>query len=56
MDVQLVEQGRSEYAKLSDEDRAGIVHQFQEVTSGMKKSHLKNKIGRSKKVEMKTEG
>ncbi|KAJ5812656.1 hypothetical protein N7474_008957 [Penicillium riverlandense] len=33
MDVQLVEQGRSEYAKLSDEDRAGIVHQFQEVTS-----------------------
>ncbi|KAJ5214400.1 hypothetical protein N7449_001569, partial [Penicillium cf. viridicatum] len=44
MDIQLVEEGRSEYAKLSDEDRAGIIHQFQEATSGLNKKRFKNKI------------
>ncbi|OGE54296.1 hypothetical protein PENARI_c006G11403 [Penicillium arizonense] len=34
MDIQLVEQGRSEYAKLSNEDRASIAHEFREATSG----------------------
>ena len=56
MDVQLVEQGRSEYAKLSEEERANIVHQFQEVTSGMKKSRLKTQFWKHKKVDMKREG
>ena len=50
METQLVELGRCEYAKLSDEERAGIVQQFQEVTSGMKEKTFKSKTGRSKKV------
>lgn len=47
-----MKQGRSEYEKLSIEQRAAIVQEFQGVTSGLKKSRLKNKIGRSKKVDM----
>jgi hypothetical protein len=52
LDIQLVKQGRSEYARLSDEERADIVQQFQEATSGLKKKRFKSKIGRSKKVDM----
>ncbi|KAJ5298272.1 uncharacterized protein N7443_006392 [Penicillium atrosanguineum] len=52
LDIQLVKQGRSEYEKLSDEQRAAIVQKFKEATSGLKKKRFKNKIGRGKKVNM----
>jgi hypothetical protein len=55
MDIQLVEQGRSEYAKLSNEDRASIAHEFREATSGVPKKRLKNRFVKSKKVDMKAE-
>lgn len=51
-----MEQGRSEYRKLSDEDRASIVNEFHKVTSGLKKGRLKNKFGRTKSVAMTTTG
>lgn len=47
-----MKQGRSEYEKLSDEQRAFIVQEFKDATSGLKKKRFKNKIGRSKKVDM----
>ncbi|KAJ6085371.1 hypothetical protein N7499_005000 [Penicillium canescens] len=56
MDIQLVEQGRSEYAKLSSEDRASITHEFREATSGIPKKRLKNRIIKSKKVDMNAGG
>jgi hypothetical protein len=34
------------------EQRAAIVQEFQKATSGLKKERLRNKIGRSKKVDM----
>jgi hypothetical protein len=56
MDIQLVEQGRSEYAKLSNEDRASIANEFREATSGIPKKRLKNRFMKSKKVDMNAEG
>jgi hypothetical protein len=55
MDIQLVEQGRSEYAKLSNGDRASIAHEFREATLGVPKRRLKNRFVKSKKVDMNAE-
>jgi len=55
MDIKLVEQGRSEYAKLSNEDRESIARQFREATSDVPKKRLKNRLVKSKKVDMKSE-
>ena len=50
-----MEQGRSEYAKLSNEDRESIARQFREATSDVPKKRLKNRLVKSKKVDMKSE-
>ena len=44
MDIGLVEQGRSEYAKLSNEDRASITDEFLEATSGIPEKAIEKQI------------
>ena len=55
MEAHLVEQGRAVAANLSDEERAGIIEQWQAITADAKKSRYKSRHGRFRKHDTATQ-